>query len=74
MTTHMMEEYVAQLYPTKEWQSRVRRMPIEQVVAIYYSSIERKRKRAEEERQRRLNDRYFHQMTLEEYFSKGETV
>ena len=68
MTTYEMESYVSQLYPTKEWQSKVRRMPIEQIVAIYYSTIERKRKRAELERQQRINDKYYHQMTLEEYF------
>lgn len=68
MTVHLMEEYVAQLYPTREWQAKVRRMSVEQIVAIYYSSIERKRKQEEEERIRRFNDKYYHQMTLEEYF------
>lgn len=73
MTTREMEAYVAQLYPDEKWQRRVRRMPIEQIVAIYYSSIERERKKRELAKQSRENERYFHQMTLEEYFSKGET-
>ena len=83
MTTREMEAYVAQLYPDPKWQKRVRMMPIEQIVAIYYSSIERKRKQAEEERLRRFNDKHFHQMTINEYYGttiqqtyldEGETV
>ena len=71
MSTQMIVSWVEQMYPTKEWRTKVNNMPIEQVVAIYYSAIERQRKKKEQERIERMNERYFHQITLDEYFKEG---
>ena len=65
MTVSQMRNRLGDVYTAKTWQNRVKRMPDNQVIAVYYSFLERgkfdipKKKKQEE----------FHQITLEEYLN-----
>lgn len=68
LTIADMRETISKVYSTKTWPYRVSLMPDSQVIAIYYSFLERGKlegmnKKTEE----------FHQITLEEYLNEQQT-
>ena len=64
LTIADMRETISKVYSTKTWPYRVSIMPDSQVIAIYYSFLERGKFDAPEKEE-------FHQITLEEYLEKG---
>lgn len=48
MDIRLMRSRVRSMYKSKKWIRRVSMMPDEQIIAIYYSSIERDKKKEKE--------------------------
>lgn len=77
MTIENMRLYIADAYPTPNWKKRIETMSSEQIVAIYYSILTRKRAklyldRHEKKKTKPIKKESIHQITLDEYFYKGE--
>lgn len=62
MTINQMRSQISNVYSTKTWPYRVSLMSDSQVIAIYYSFLQRGKFGPPEKEEK------FHQITLEEYF------
>ena len=64
MDIRYMRGFVAEQYPGIKWKEKVRHMSEEQIVAIYYSMVNRKNKQTKSKK-----EESYHQMTISEYES-----
>ena len=63
MTVSQMRNKLIDIYSAPKWRDRVDSMPDNQVIAVYYSFLERKKFQPKKKKKEE-----YHQITLDEYF------
>ena len=73
MDIQFMRAEIGKVYNNNKWRNKVSSMPARQVIAIYKRMWETGQiEYAAQRRAREAEEQKFHQITLEEYFGKGE--